>query len=117
MESGSSEPKWAERPAAQHEGIAVGPLVGLLFGILLIIGVGTTVAAFWFEREADAARERAVATAVYPELRQVEINSQEKLGHYRVLDSVTYQVPIERAMHVLAQRPPAEVALTMEVQY
>ena len=90
-----------------------------LVGALLLLGGGSYLASFWFQREADAYRARAAAEARYPELQQAEVHAQNKLGHYRVVDEANgvFQIPIERAMEVLAQEPGTATVLTSEVRY
>ncbi len=119
MSTDGSAPRWASQPAAQREGIEAGPLIAFLIGTLLVLGGGVFGSTLWLQREADAARAVAAANARYPELQQAEMNARSKLGHYRIISQAdgVFQIPIERAMEVLAQESGTDSVLTSELRY
>ncbi len=93
--------------------------MAILIGALLVLGSGVFGSTLWLQREADAARAVAAANARYPELQHAEMNARNKLGHYRIVSEVdgVFQLPIERAMEVLAQESRPDAALTSELRY
>ncbi len=97
----------------------MGPLATVLVLTLAVVGFAVVGLSFWIQREAEAAHEKAAAGARYPELEQTEVHARARLNHYRVIDDAAgvYQIPIERAIEVLARDtvPPEE--LTTEVRF
>ncbi len=120
MDTEGTAPRWASQPAAQREGIAAGQLVVFLLGTLFLIGAGVWGASAWFRWEVDVAQHQAAEAARYPELRRAESHAQDRLRRYGIVNEAegVFQIPVARAMEVLAQEePPPEAVLTAEVRY
>jgi hypothetical protein len=82
-------------------------LVGLLF---LIIAIVVTIK--WAQHEGHVAAQDNAVYEPSPLLRQMEAQAADKLNHYNLLDPENgrYQIPIERAMTIIATEQASKVA-------
>lgn len=103
------------RPAIQHEAVDIRPILG--FVVLSLMGMGLLVwlATFWFQAEADKARQRVAMDARYPDLERVEVAGRSLLNRYALQPDSSYMIPVEQAIELLAAEVRADTAFTSEL--
>jgi hypothetical protein len=87
-----------------YEGIAANQIMAIAVSILLVILVAVVVLFGWYGQVAQETQATADSQQNYEMLQQAEMEAQEELYQYRVVDEEegVYQIPIDRAMDVIA---------------
>ena len=102
------------------EGVDVAPLMKAALTLALLIMVAVVVVFQWTNLEVQRAQEEATRESGYPELREYEAASANKLSQYAVVDANAgiYRIPIDRAMELVVRERMQrdDVRYTSEVQ-
>lgn len=101
----TSGPLFAEEGqfVVEREGLEVGRIAAFVSVVLVLLVLVTWAATRWFAYEANTAHALVAAEATYPELRRVELDAEQLLSRYEVIDREQgiYRIPVEQAMDVL----------------
>lgn len=87
-----------------YEGIAANQIMAIAVSILAVIMVAVVVLFGWYGQVTQETRAQTDSAQNYEMLQQAEVESQQELQQYRVVDEQeeVYQIPIDRAMDVIA---------------
>lgn len=87
-----------------YEGIAASQIIAIAVSILVVILVAVVVLFGWYGQVTQETRAQADSAQNYEILQQAEMEAQQELQQYRVVDEEdgVYQIPIDRAMDVIA---------------
>jgi hypothetical protein len=87
-----------------YEGIAANLIMAIAVSILVVILVAVVVLFGWYGQVTQETRSAAADEQNYEMLQQAEMEAQQELTQYRVVDEEegVYQIPIDRAMDVIA---------------
>jgi len=88
-----------------YEGIAANQIIAIALSILVVILIAVTVLFGWYGQVRQEARASATNEENYEMLQQAEMEAQQDLTQYEVVDEEegVYQIPIDRAMDVIAR--------------
>jgi len=104
--------------AAQSENLSAGVLTGIVTGtatiVVIIVVIAVSISGLRFEE----ARVEAIAHTGYPNLRQTQVDSQQKLTRYEILDrdAGVYRIPIEHAMSLIIEEAAATSSGSSELR-
>ena len=104
----TGEEKYFEEEAAlgvEHEGVEAGQILGIALAIAAAIVMIVITLFQWTRIVETEARAAATGISGYPELREVEMQAEQMLRRYGVVDpgAGTYQIPIDRAMDLVVR--------------
>ena len=118
MKTDTGEPQFADEHEllVQREGIEAGPIMAFIISLVTLLVALVWGATLWFRASVDEVHQKVAASAVYPELQRVNIASQERTEHYAALGDGWYQIPLERAIDLLASEYVDDHSLTNEIQ-
>lgn len=87
-----------------YEGIAANQIMAIAVSILVVIMVAVVVLFGWYGQVAQETRAQTDSEQNYEMLQQAEMEAQQELEQYKVVDEDEgiYQIPIDRAMDVIA---------------
>jgi len=87
-----------------YEGIAANQIMAIAVSILVVIMVAVIVLFGWYGQVTQETRAQADSAQNYELLQQAEMEAQQELEQYKVVDKEegVYQIPIGRAMDVIA---------------
>jgi hypothetical protein len=87
-----------------YEGIAANQIMAIAVSILVVIMVAVVVLFGWYGQVTQETRSQADSAQNYELLQQAEMEAQQELEQYKVVDEEEgiYQIPIGRAMEVIA---------------
>ena len=87
-----------------YEGIAANQIMAIAVSILVVILVAVVVLFGWYGQVAQETQAEANSAQNYEMLQQAEMEAQQALTQYKVVDEEegVYQIPIDRAMDVIA---------------
>jgi flagellar biosynthesis/type III secretory pathway M-ring protein FliF/YscJ len=87
-----------------YEGIAANQIMAIAVSILVVIMVAVVVLFGWYGQVTQETRSQADSAQNYELLQQAEMEAQQELEQYKVVDEEegVYQIPIGRAMDVIA---------------
>ena len=87
-----------------YEGIAASQIMAIAVSILVVILVAVVVLFGWYGQVTQETQAQADSAQNYEMLQQAEMEAQQELQQYRVVDEEegVYQIPIDRAMDVIA---------------
>lgn len=95
--------KEKERGVA-YEGVATRQIMGISVSIIVVVLVAVSILFGWFEQVSNEAQTAAVDAQKYEQIRQAEIEAEETLQQYGVVNEEEgrYRIPIDRAMDLIA---------------
>jgi hypothetical protein len=93
-----------KKQGVAYEGIAANQIMAIAVSILVVIMVAVVVLFGWYGQVTQETRAQADSAQNYELLQQAEMEAQQDLQQYRVVDEEegVYQIPIDRAMDVIA---------------
>ena len=100
----TSEPQFADEHQllVQREGIEAGSVMAFVASLLLLLSALVWASTLWFRASVDEIHREVAAVAVYPELQRLNIVAQQQTEHYVALGDGRYQIPVDRAIDLLA---------------
>ncbi len=112
----ASGPLFAEEGqfVVEREGLEAGRIGAFVSVVLILLVLVVLAATRWFVSVSDTAHALVAAEATYPELRRVELDAEQLLSRYEVIDRAQgiYRIPVERAMDVLLRESHADTTTT-----
>ncbi|MCY4234390.1 MAG: hypothetical protein OXE59_11720 [Bacteroidetes bacterium] len=111
----NSDSNTTDQSLIQEEAIAAVPLISFIMVLLVGLVVLVFVASYWFDREAVRISQEHATEASYPQLERLEINGMQQLNRYEVLDNGLFRIPVEQAMHRVAEEYPDETPISQEM--
>lgn len=91
------------RLGVEHDRVEAGQIVGIMVAVAVAIITAVIILFQWTSIRSEAARQVAVETVQYRELREVNAAATRKLTQYELIDpeAGVYRIPIERAMDLM----------------
>ena len=99
----------------QNEAVAAVPLIWFIFSILLGLGLLSFVASYWFNNVADRVYLEHAAEASYPSLERLKISGMQQLNRYEMIGDEIFRIPIEQAIHKVAEEFPDDAPISEEM--
>ncbi len=91
------------RLGVEHDRVEAGQIVGIMLAVAVAVITAVIILFQWTSIRSEAARQAAVQTVQYRELREVNAAATRKLTQYELIDPEAgiYRIPIERAMDLM----------------
>lgn len=87
-----------------YEGVAASQIMAISASIIFVVLVAIVILFGWFGQVSQNQQAAAAQQQTYPQIRQAELEAEQQLQQYGVVDGEegTYRIPIDRAMDLIA---------------